>query len=905
MDENQFDIPYNETNAEILKNQYNFTDDQLAYVASRGGLNNDEADHIYYSSLKGESLPLGQVTDNSGSRSALNLGGSFAENVIPGAVGDIAGGSASFLASKIPVVGPAIAPVAGLIAGSGAANSMSGQPLSWGQLASSMTTPENLVKTGAAIGTGGVLAATLPATVPMAALGWGATSAAPVAAEALMDTGKWLMGYPDENNSTWESYANDFAANLGGGAFGFGRQAATTALGSAGTKVSRQFDEPNPDKVRAADIQRLRTELGGNPEIFDVEAGRRILNAIGAGPGTGAQAQFLKSDYSAKALLPTLSKYVLNPLKSLLGSKDPQTTWELLPQVLDEKLSENGPIQGMRNSIRGAYDHLQPNVNAQTGSNLKRFIDLAKSGELSRVDQIVDPITNQITYVKTKSPGNFDPHSNAIPEYGYANPLAEARKYLDDLKVSGKTVSELYDQLKSLDSQIEIRGGYDNTDLIEGMQKAQDPIQAASLAVLQAARNDLADHIVSVMSPAEAAQYLQLGQDYRVLKGFKNQIKKIAPTLLTTPHEGGLIAKMGEAPGATSRTFIRNVADMISSAGTEREASAKASNLQRQMSEGGRRVQTLVNTLLALNGDPSAFPNANTPALPGERYVGGILGAAAGAAAGGMLGGGLGGVGAGSLGGILGYEAAPYLANGPLKTAYNIGASQQSPYTTAGIQAGIRASENDISPAYGAVPDGLRAPNGMSMAGINPDAMELAQIQTQMQVSPTTDPKAMNAVLSAIMPPRDFSNGLPRDSGQWDPKAIYQFISSVVPTGDPRAPMAKVLVSKLLSATQQGDETEKRKILTDMSRTFPDLFEPGMGIDNLLLHPEDQKKYISSMKNGLYAGTVDSHLLTQQLQRFSNPEDGGMVPYRAPIANTIRSGALLTNVTPRKIDYDY
>jgi len=887
------EIRFTPNNALKLQQQYGATPEDLHAFEQRGFMSFAEADAI---------RNRGAVSSAS-TQEGFTPFNSFTSGVVPGTAGDIAGTATKLIADRIPVVGPAISPFAQYVAGAYGANAMSPNPASTPELISGMTDPQNLVKTGAAIGTGLGVGALGLSTLPAIATGWAATSAAPVLAEAAMDTGKWLMGYPDENNSTLSSYGNEFFSNLGGGLFGAGRQGATKALGAGASSFSRQFDQENSDAVRSADIERVKSYAGINPELFDEEAGKRILHAIGAGPGTSQMAQELKSSRSAKGLLPVLTKYVMKPLQGLLANQDPQTAWEALPKVLEAQLSENGPILGARDAIRSGYDLEIPTVDASTGSNLKNFIAKAEAGILTGIERVVDPVTKQVSLVKVKSPSKLNSFFGGTPEYGYAVPIEEAKKYLQSLFVSGKSVGELHQELKSLDKTIQDKKGYNlNNRGAEARMGANDPRQNMSLQVLQAARRDLADHITSVMTPNDAAIYTKLGSEYGKLRSFQNQYERVAPTLQVTDTTGGLIER-GEMPGATSRTMIRNVADMISSAGDERRSANEASNLKNRMSEGGRRARTLLNTLLALNGDPSAFPEAGKPALPGERYLGGLVGAGIGGMLGGALGTPLLGGGGAALGGVIGYEAAPYLANGPLKTAYNVGATPQTPYTAAGIQQGVRGGAP--VPEAMAMPPGLRAPNGMSMAGIDPDAMELAQMQTQMQMSPTTDPKAMNAILSAIMPPRDFSNGLPRDSGQWDPKAIYQFISSVVPTGDPRAPMAKVLVSKLLSATQQGDETEKRKILTDMSRTFPDLFEPGMGIDNLLLHPEDQKKYISSMKNGLYAGTVDSHLLTQQLQRFSNPEDGGMVPYRAPIANTIRSGALLTNVTPRKIDYDY
>lgn len=128
---------------------------------------------------------------------------------------------------------------------------------------------------------------------------------------------------------------------------------------------------------------------------------------------------------------------------------------------------------------------------------------------------------------------------------------------------------------------------------------------------------------------------------------------------------------------------------------------------------------------------------------------------------------------------------------------------------------------------------------------------------------------------------------LPRDTEGMTPDALESFMLQTAQL--PQAPIAQGLVKKLQSAMQAQDMDTIEKIHSDMARLFPDLFEPGVGVNGKIFYPDEQLKYMSTLKQLHRMGQVDSIHLAKQRNAFNNPQDGRMLPLK-PAATSARSG---------------
>lgn len=117
---------------------------------------------------------------------------------------------------------------------------------------------------------------------------------------------------------------------------------------------------------------------------------------------------------------------------------------------------------------------------------------------------------------------------------------------------------------------------------------------------------------------------------------------------------------------------------------------------------------------------------------------------------------------------------------------------------------------------------------------------------------------------------------LPRDSERFKSDAIEAFLMKTSST--PQATIAQQLVGKLQKAFQAEDMDTIEKIHSDMTRIFPDLFEPGVGVNGKVFYPDEQAKVMDQLKQFQRMGMVDSIHLAKQRNSFNNPQDSRVLP---------------------------
>jgi hypothetical protein len=119
---------------------------------------------------------------------------------------------------------------------------------------------------------------------------------------------------------------------------------------------------------------------------------------------------------------------------------------------------------------------------------------------------------------------------------------------------------------------------------------------------------------------------------------------------------------------------------------------------------------------------------------------------------------------------------------------------------------------------------------------------------------------------------------LPRDTERLTSDALGAFMMKVAVT--PQASIAQGLVSKLQKAFQAEDMDTVEKIHSDLTRLFPDLFEPGIGVNGKVFYPDEQAKVMDQLKQFHRMGMVDSIHLAKQQNTFNNPQDSRVLPMK-------------------------
>lgn len=160
-----------------------------------------------------------------------------------------------------------------------------------------------------------------------------------------------------------------------------------------------------------------------------------------------------------------------------------------------------------------------------------------------------------------------------------------------------------------------------------------------------------------------------------------------------------------------------------------------------------------------------------------------------------------------------------------------------------GIQSGIRAGANAVSGAVNFV---------------NPFRVEDALSEERIPTNPQQ---------------QEF---LPRDTDMFGPDQVANFLMQTAQT--PQATIAQQLVVKMQKAQHAQDIDTVEKLVSDMARLFPDLFEPGVGVNGKIFYPDEQEKVMEKLRQLERMGQLDPEHLANQQNAFNNPEDGRMLP---------------------------
>ena len=141
-----------------------------------------------------------------------------------------------------------------------------------------------------------------------------------------------------------------------------------------------------------------------------------------------------------------------------------------------------------------------------------------------------------------------------------------------------------------------------------------------------------------------------------------------------------------------------------------------------------------------------------------------------------------------------------------------------------------------------------------------------------------------------------FANGLPRDTSQWNMMAVNRFAQYALSKPPEVASIAQGLVQKFADALHQENKGKMQKIVADMAKLFPDAFQPGMGVDNKIFHPDDQSEYMNILMGAMRRGQVSPSFVAQQRDSFLDSNDNSILPVHPEVAKQIPN--LQTNKPP-------
>lgn len=227
-----------------------------------------------------------------------------------------------------------------------------------------------------------------------------------------------------------------------------------------------------------------------------------------------------------------------------------------------------------------------------------------------------------------------------------------------------------------------------------------------------------------------------------------------------------------------------------------------------------------------------------------------------------------------------------------------------APLVGAGVGAGYEAYQGH-SPIKGAIAGGLAgmlAKGAMGAGGM--DAMGSAANIISKGPGPgaaglvrTMSPSISSAQADILPPQQDpFANGLPRDTSQWNMMAVNRFAQYALSKPPEVAGIAQGLVQKFADALHQENKGKMQKIVADMAKLFPDAFQPGMGIDNKIFHPDDQSEYMNILMGAMRRGQVSPSFVAQQRDSFLDSNDNSILPVHPEVAKQIPN--LQTNKPP-------
>lgn len=157
-------------------------------------------------------------------------------------------------------------------------------------------------------------------------------------------------------------------------------------------------------------------------------------------------------------------------------------------------------------------------------------------------------------------------------------------------------------------------------------------------------------------------------------------------------------------------------------------------------------------------------------------------------------------------------------------------------------------------------------------------------------------------------------NGLPRDTQSFmqDNVALGAFVDKI--KGTPKEGIGIQLGKKLADAVKAKDSQKTRRIIADMAKLFPEVFEEGLGVDNKLFHPDDQRDYINMLWSAQRKGVVKANFIAKQRDAFLDPNDSKIIPFEPSEKHIVdlqhyakptqkRPVVMSDKIIPREYDY--
>lgn len=140
----------------------------------------------------------------------------------------------------------------------------------------------------------------------------------------------------------------------------------------------------------------------------------------------------------------------------------------------------------------------------------------------------------------------------------------------------------------------------------------------------------------------------------------------------------------------------------------------------------------------------------------------------------------------------------------------------------------------------------------------------------------------MTTPLDSYISPDPYENGLPRDSSAWNDETIAR--AMVDSATSPKAPIVQQLAVKFKEALRAEDQSKSERILADLAKIAPELFEPGRGINGRLFHKDEQKEYLDRLHKAYRDGTISADFMHKQQKAFDDPTNSLILPLELPQA---------------------
>lgn len=140
----------------------------------------------------------------------------------------------------------------------------------------------------------------------------------------------------------------------------------------------------------------------------------------------------------------------------------------------------------------------------------------------------------------------------------------------------------------------------------------------------------------------------------------------------------------------------------------------------------------------------------------------------------------------------------------------------------------------------------------------------------------------MTTPLDSYISPDPYENGLPRDSSAWNDETIARAI--VDSATSPKRPIVEQLAVKFKEALRAEDQSKSERILADLAKIAPELFEPGRGINGRLFHKDEQKEYLDRLHKAYRDGTISADFMHKQQKAFDDPTNSLILPLELPQA---------------------